>query len=55
VLVGILSDEPCQAKHNLVADNVLCDIADGASAFDVTPAIFASWDSVMRNNTVGAC
>lgn len=55
VLAGILRDEPCQAKYNLVADNVLCGIGASA-AFDVSPSTFASWGSVMRNNTVaGQC
>ena len=55
LLAGILHDEPCQAKYNLVADNVLCGIG-ASSAFDVTPSAFASWGSVMRNNTVtGQC
>ena len=55
LLAGILRDDPCQAKYNLVADNVLCGIG-ASSAFDVTPSTFASWGSVMRNNTVtGQC
>ena len=53
-LAGILGDEPCQAKHNLIADNHMCGVV--GAAFDVTPATFAGWDSVMRNNTVvGQC
>ena len=51
LLASILGDEPCQAKHNLIADNYLCGLA-GANAFDVNASTFATWDSVIRNNTV---
>lgn len=54
LLATILTDEPCQAKYNLIADNFLCGLA--GSAFDVSETVFASWGSVMRNNTVAdAC
>ena len=50
-LAGILDDEPCLPKHNVVSHNVLCG---GATAFAVEPAQVAAWGSEMQNNTAVA-
>jgi parallel beta-helix repeat protein len=50
-LARIAGDEPCQAKYNLIAENLLCGLG-ALSPFDQSAAALASWDSVMRNNTV---
>ena len=52
-LADILSDDPCEPKHNVISDNVLCG---GAQNFSLTPAAVEAWGSEMQNNTaVASC
>lgn len=50
-LPGILSDDPCTPKHNVISGNILCG---GARAFSVDPKTVERWGSEMSNNTARA-
>ena len=52
-LAGILSDAPCEPKHNVISNNILCGGLTTLGPHlqrDVT-----GYGSIMANNTVGHC
>ena len=51
-MATILSDDPCEPKHNIIKDNILCG---GLQNLGLDPAAVEKYGSVMANNTVGSC
>ena len=49
-LVGILADEPCTPKYNLVVNNTYCFLDDGVPFLDATAAEIEGWGSTAGSN-----
>ena len=54
-LANILADAPCEPKHNVISDNILCGGLKTLGLVGASPLTVARYGSVMANNTEGHC
>ena len=51
-LATILDDDPCEPKHNIISNNIMCG---GLKTLGLEPTTVEKYGSAMTNNTAGSC